>query len=433
MLKRLGRSVAEYLAIIVAAAFLGLSFGGLPWWLFGATLAFLGWNLLCLDRLVRWLQNNLQPPAPDLPGPWGRVESRVAALQTRLKQRKRQLLDLADQFRRSASALPDGALILDRDHAIEWFNDRAARMFDLERRDRGRRIGNFIRTPDFVDYLRIGDFSKPILTRSRSEPGTHLSCQVVPYGDQRYLMLVRDVTIQARLERVRRDFVANASHELRSPLTVLNGYLDNMADDGELQPAWIEPVAEMRRQTGRMTAIISDLLELSRLEAESSRAGQEEVDVAGLLAIIRKDALARDTRPGHIELRLDSTHRLLGEERELHSVFNNLVDNAIKYTPVDGRVELRWWTDDDGGHFSVSDTGVGIEPDELPRLTERFYRVDRGRSRCKGGTGLGLSIVKHALQRHDARLEVISSPGEGSTFTCHFPPHRLANRTRGHA
>jgi len=427
MPNRWGRLIVATLLVFALAAVAGLYFGGLAWWLLASALALLGWHLLSLYRLDRWLQGNMQPPAPAMPGVWGRVESLIVDLRRRLRRRKAQFRNVSDQFRRSASALPDGVLILDSGHAIQGFNERASEMLDLVRRDRGRRIENYIRNPEFVDYLRVGDFSQPILTRSRSEPDTFLSCLLVPYGEQQYLMLVRDVTVQTRMERVRRDFVANASHELRSPLTVLNGYLDNMADDPQIQDGWVGPIDEMRRQTSRMTAIISDLLELSRLEAESSRAGHSRVDVPGLLSIVRKDALARVNRPQVVEFFLDSEQGLLGEERELHSIFNNLVDNALKYTGKDGRVTVRWSVDTAGGHFSVADTGVGIDPDEIPRLTERFYRVDRGRSRGKGGTGLGLSIVKYALQRHQARLEVTSAPGEGSLFTCHFPPVRLCH------
>ncbi|PLX55133.1 MAG: phosphate regulon sensor histidine kinase PhoR [Chromatiales bacterium] len=424
---RWGRLIGGFLLMLALATFAGLVFGGLPWWLLASALALLGWHLFSLYRLDRWLRGNMRSPAPGLRGVWGSIESLVRDLRRRLRHRKAQFRNVSEQFRRSASALPDGVLILDSEHAIQGFNERASQMLDLVRRDRGRRIDNFIRDPEFVNFLKVGDFSQPILTRSRSEPDIHLSCLLVPYGEQQYLMLVRDVTVQTRMERVRRDFVANASHELRSPLTVLNGYLDNMADDPEIQDGWAGPIDEMRRQTTRMTAIISDLLELSRLEAESSRAGQNKVDVAGLLSVIRKDALARENRPEVIEFFLESSQGLLGEERELHSIFNNLVDNALKYTGTSGRVTVRWTVDEEGGHFSVADTGVGIDPDEIPRLTERFYRVDRGRSRLKGGTGLGLSIVKYALQRHQAQLEVTSSPGEGSRFSCHFPPGRLCN------
>jgi len=230
-----------------------------------------------------------------------------------------------------------------------------------------------------------------------------------------------------RLEAVRRDFVANASHELRSPLTVISGYLETLGQDPALDPDLHGPVAEMRRQAERMTAIIRDLLELSRLEETDEIVGGEPIDVAALLGLLRKDTLARAVHPRDVRVRVDSDARLIGDEPEIHSAFSNLVDNAAKYTPAEGSLEMRWWVDEDGGHFAVSDTGMGIPPEHIPRLTERFYRVDAGRSRATGGSGLGLAIVKHVLQRHGATLEVQSTLGSGSTFTCHFPPERVAS------
>jgi two-component system phosphate regulon sensor histidine kinase PhoR len=229
-----------------------------------------------------------------------------------------------------------------------------------------------------------------------------------------------------RLEAVRRDFVANASHELRSPLTVISGYLETLGQDPALDADLQGPVAEMRRQAERMTAIIRDLLELSRLEESDEVVGGEPIDIAALLALLRKDVLARPAHPRDVRVRVDSQARLMGDEPEIHSAFSNLVDNARKYTAVDGSIEMRWWVDEDGGHFAVSDTGMGIPPEHIPRLTERFYRVDAGRSRSTGGSGLGLAIVKHVLQRHGATLEVQSTLGAGSTFTCHFPAERIA-------
>ena len=234
-----------------------------------------------------------------------------------------------------------------------------------------------------------------------------------------------DVSRQMRLEAVRRDFVANASHELRSPLTVISGYLETLGQDPALDDELRGPVAEMQRQAERMTGIIRDLLELSRLEESDAVTVGTSIDVPALLALLRKDVLARPVHPRDVRVRIDSVAQLIGDEPEIHSAFSNLVDNAAKYTPPEGSVEMRWWVDDDGGHFAVTDTGMGIPAEHIPRLTERFYRVDAGRSRSTGGSGLGLAIVKHVLQRHGATLEVQSKFGSGSTFTCHFPPERI--------
>jgi two-component system phosphate regulon sensor histidine kinase PhoR len=222
--------------------------------------------------------------------------------------------------------------------------------------------------------------------------------------------------------------VANASHELRSPLTVISGYLETLGQDPVLDPELSGPIAEMRRQAERMTGIIRDLLELSRLEESDEVVGGSPIDVAALMALLRKDVLARPAHPREVRVRTESNLQLLGDEPEIHSAFNNLVDNAAKYTPPDGSIEMRWWTDEDGAHFAVTDTGFGIPPEHIPRLTERFYRVDAGRSRSTGGSGLGLAIVKHVLQRHGASLEVQSTLGEGSSFICHFPQERVAPR-----
>jgi two-component system phosphate regulon sensor histidine kinase PhoR len=238
-------------------------------------------------------------------------------------------------------------------------------------------------------------------------------------------MLVRDVSHQVALESMRQDFVANASHELRSPLTVMTGYLETLLQDEQVDPGLRGPLTEMQRQTQRMNAIVNDLLDLSRLEALAGEAAGEPLDVAAICAVLRKDVLARPVHP-EISVEIGTDAKLVGDESELMSAFSNLVDNAAKYTPATGSLRICWRLDDNGnGRFEVRDTGPGIAAEHLPRLTERFYRVDSGRSRAAGGAGLGLAIVKHVLQHHGASLEVTSTPGAGSTFTCVFPPRRV--------
>jgi len=322
--------------------------------------------------------------------------------------------------------MPDGVVLLNDESEILWFNRKASELLGLRRKtDFGIRIENLVRQPEFSRYLATGQFANPVVVRRKLGDDSWQSFQAVPYGDSQMLLLVRDVSRQTRLETMRKDFVANASHELRSPLTVIAGYLETLASAGDVDPELRAPLLEMRRQAERMTAIVADLLELSRLEASDEEVEGIPVDVAGLLATLRKDVLARAQHPAAVTISLDSTARLLAEPSLLHSAFANLVDNAAKYTPSEGSVALRWWSDASGGHFSVTDTGPGIPAEHLPRLTERFYRVDPGRSRATGGSGLGLAIVKHALQRHGGDLEVASTPGRGSVFTCHFPIRRL--------
>ena len=402
----------------------GNPFGGLA----AALALHLAWVLANLARLEWWLRHRNYADPPDFGGVWGEIIAQIVRLHRRKRFHKQRFVQLMRQLQRSTAALPNGVVILNAQREIVWFNRMAARLLSLRRTaDLGMRIENLLREPEFVRYLARQDFTNPVVIRQTTPEDCYLSLQVAPYGDGQLLLLVSDVSRQMRLEAVRRDFVANASHELRSPLTVISGYLETLGQDPALDPDMHGPVAEMRRQAERMTAIIRDLLELSRLEETDEIVGGEPIDVAALLALLRKDTLARAVHPRDVRVRVDSDARLIGDEPEIHSAFSNLVDNAAKYTPAEGSLEMRWWVDEDGGHFAVSDTGMGIPPEHIPRLTERFYRVDAGRSRSTGGSGLGLAIVKHVLQRHGATLEVQSTLGSGSTFTCHFPPERVAS------
>jgi two-component system phosphate regulon sensor histidine kinase PhoR len=309
---------------------------------------------------------------------------------------------------------------------IVWFNRQAARLLGLKRPvDIGLRVDNLIRTPEFVHYLHGDDFAMPLVIRPPVQVDLYLALQLVPYGAGQSLLLVRDVTRQMRLEAMRKDFVANASHELRTPFTVIAGYLDTLADDPSIDQAWAGPIRDMRAQAQRMNAIIAALLELSRLESTDGEAPRDPVDVPRMLERLYRDALAKGERPRHVSLDLESAEGLFGEAHEIESAFTNLLVNGLKYTLSEGSVRMRWWMDDEGAYFSVIDSGIGIPPEHIPRLTERFYRVDAGRSRDQGGSGLGLAIVKHALQRHGGWLDVQSIEGKGSTFTCHFPPQRI--------
>ena len=393
--------------------------------------AVLGWQTSNLIRFERWLRLRSVLKPPNIGGLWGDAVDTAYRLYQRKRFHKRRVLTLLRELRRMTSAMPDGAILLGPTRGILWFNRVAGQWLGLRRKlDYGLRIDNLIRQPDFVDYVRSGGEGIGPRIHMPNMGDRWFAFNLVTtteWGLQ--LMIVRDVTAEARLEHMRRDFVANASHELRSPLTVVSGYLDTLADDPALDVAWREPVHEMQRQSERMKNIVQDLLELSRLEAGSGEAEHGAVDVGGMLALIRKEALARPVPPAEFVLRLESDALLLGAESELHSIFHNIVSNAVKYTPAGGRIEARYWTDAAGAHVSVTDSGIGIAAAHIPRLTERFYRVDAGRSRKLGGSGLGLAIVKHALQRHGASLDVRSQEGKGSTFTCHFPPTRVQPRT----
>ncbi len=419
-------ALARLAGILLAGLCLGLLFGPIWVWLLGAACLYLGWQLLNLYRLDRWLRLRSQLDPPNIGGIWGDIIGQVVRLHRRKQFHKQRLVQLFRELRRSTAALPDGVIILSSQSEIVWFNRQAARLLGLRRPvDIGLRIDNLIRSPEFVHYLHGDDFALPLIIRPPVQLDLYLALQLVPYGAGQSLLLARDVTRQMRLEAMRKDFVANASHELRTPLTVISGYLDTLADDSSIDAAWAGPIRDMRAQARRMNAIITDLLELSRLESTDGEAPREPIDVPRMLERLHRDALAKNDRPRHVLLELESSDGLYGAAHEIESAFTNVLVNALKYTLPDGTVRMRWRTDDDGAYFSVIDTGIGIPAEHIPRLTERFYRVDAGRSRGEGGSGLGLAIVKHALQRHGGWLDVESTEGKGSTFTCHFPTARI--------
>src|ERR1700689_1045217 len=419
-------ALARLAGILLLGLCLGLLIGPIWLWILAAACVYLAWQLLTLYRLDRWLRLRSQIDPPELGGIWGDIVAQVVRLHRRKQFHKQRLIQLFRELRRSTAGLPDGVIILSTQRGIVWFNRQAARLLGLKRAiDVGLRIDNLIRSPEFVLYLHGDDFAMPLVIRPPVQLDLHLALQVVPYGGGPSLLLVRDVTRQMRLESMRKDFVANASHELRTPLTVISGYLDTLADDASIDPAWFGPIKDMRAQAQRMNAIIADLLVLSRLESTDGEAARDAVDVPAMLERLQRDALASVDRPRQVVLDLESNDGLFGSAHEIESAFTNLLVNAVKYTLPEGTVRMRWWTDEEGAYFSVIDSGIGIPAEHIPRLTERFYRVDAGRSRGRGGSGLGLAIVKHALQRHGGWLDVESTGGKGSTFTCHFPTLRV--------
>lgn len=418
-------ALARLALAIIAAVVLGLIFGEISLWLTAVLGGMLAWQFANLYRLQRWLRHRSHEEPPDIGGVWGDVIAQIGRIYRRKQFHKRRVTQLFREFRRLSAALPDGVVLLSPGREILWFNRTAARMLGLQRKaDLGMPIENLIRQPVFSRYLHGPGGGGGVVVRLQ-DAERWLALIAIPAGGQ-LLLLVRDVTREARLEAMRKDFVANASHELRSPLTVISGYLEQLAEDPELAEPWREPVADMRRQADRMREIVEDLLELSRLEAGSEEAPMAPVDLRPLLTDLVHEAQISSTSPPQFKLEIDSAQAVLGSERELHSIASNLISNAAKYTPASGSVTVKWWCDGAGGHLSVADTGIGIAAEHLPRLTERFYRVDRARARASGGSGLGLSIVKHGLQRHGGSLEIASVEGRGSTFTAHFPLRRVA-------
>jgi two-component system phosphate regulon sensor histidine kinase PhoR len=414
-------------AAIVVAALIGLITGDMALWLTIVLGGILAWQFFNLFRLQRWLKLRAHEEPPDIGGVWGDVITIINRIYRRKQFHKRRVTQQFREFRRLSAALPDGVVLLSENREIRWFNRTAAELLGLRRKvDIGIPIANLVRDPEFAAYLQRPGAGQGVVIRVQTGDGW-LALFVIPAGAQ-FLMLVRDVTREVRLEQMRKDFVANASHELRSPLTVIAGYVDELAEDASLAPEWREPVADMRRQALRMREIVEDLLDLSRLEATSDEAPMAPVDVPELVErLVRESRAALPVTP-RFELDVDYGLSLRGSETELHSIASNLISNAVKYTPASGSITIRWARETGGAVLVVRDTGIGIAPEHLPRLTERFYRVDRARARAKGGSGLGLSIVKHALQRHGGRLEIASEEGRGSTFTAHFPARRVLVR-----
>jgi two-component system, OmpR family, phosphate regulon sensor histidine kinase PhoR len=377
--------------------------------------------VLHLARLARWLAEPAAGKVPEGRGTWDEVLNALHRYERAAARRESQLEDALTRFRRAARALPDGVVMLDAENRIEWCNDAAATQLGLDpSADVGQSVANLIRSPAFVSYLARREPGAPVRVTLGS---AIFSLQLVPYGESQRLLLSRDVTQAERLETMRRDFVANVSHELRTPLTVLVGFLETIREL-KLDPQRTRDyLGMMQEQSARMQRIIEDLLTLSLLESAPAP-GAERVATRPLLARLLADAQALSSGRHRVTLVGTPSLDLLGSESELASAFGNLVSNAIRYTPRDGEVRIVWREFNDGAAFSVEDTGIGIAPEHLPRLTERFYRVDRSRSRDTGGTGLGLAIVKHAIARHQAHLDVESKPGQGSCFTIRFPAKR---------
>jgi two-component system phosphate regulon sensor histidine kinase PhoR len=385
-------------------------------------------NLVRLERWVRSTKKTLPPPAPPV---WRDLYHHFHRVQQRSRKRKRKLTNYLKRFKASAAALPDAAVILGPEDGIEWFNEAAGRLLGLRMPgDLGQRVGNLVRHPAFHQFLTESREGDTVEFPSPEDERLTLSASVIRYGGDQRLLLARDVSRLARLEQARRDFVANVSHELRTPLTVITGYLETLLDSADEGPAsWQRSLRSMADQAARMGRLVDDLLLLARLEAADAAAvADDPVAVPALLAAVEEEARLRSAGKHRIETEVDPQVWLRGEAEALRSVFNNLVQNALQYTPEGGGIRLRWRADETGAHFSVSDTGIGIEPQHIARLTERFYRVDTGRSRARGGTGLGLAIVKHVLGRHGGELRIESALGEGSTFTCDFPATRVVAR-----
>ncbi|NYS61105.1 phosphate regulon sensor histidine kinase PhoR [Vreelandella salicampi] len=388
----------------------------------------LGYHLYHLRALYRWLTRSPHDEPPAAPGLWGELFDRLYRYQKSQRLTQNRLRATLARIQESSEAMRDSVVMLDRHGDLEWWNSAAAKMLGLKiELDRGQHITNFLRDPRFISYFNSRDYSEPLTLSSPIDERRILQYQITLYGDDERLVMARDITRLHRLEQMRRDFVANVSHELRTPLTVISGYLETYSDLAEqLPPRLGRGIEQMQAQTTRMQNLVNDLLLLSRLEIDQGGEDHQPIDVAALLEGVREDALALSKGQQTIDVDIASDAKLSGSEQELRSAISNLVFNAVRYTPPDSHITLRWQMGERDAYIEVEDDGEGIDPVHLPRLTERFYRVDKGRSTATGGTGLGLAIVKHVLLRHDAQLAIDSHPGEGARFRCVFPKERLA-------
>ncbi len=413
------------LPIVLVCALPGLAVAALSgdsgWGVAVGAIGYLGWHLWNLARMLRWLTRRKRGSLGVGRGVWGDAFAALERLERRNRKRKKRLHKVAARFEEATEASPDATLILRDDGVVLWVNSAARRLLGV---DRG--VPDSLGDARLDAYLAAGRFEDPLEIPAPANRDLWLLVRVVPYGANRRLVQARDITRLQRLEAIRRDFVANVSHELRSPLTVIVGYLESMDEDPELAAGWRHPLELMNQQARRMTRLVEDLLRLARLEGDPGGAPHDPVDLAELALGIGGDA--RDISHGSHQVEVDAERDVVvfGEADELYSAFANLAFNAIQHTPAGGCVRLRCRRDGDRALFEVADDGPGISPEHLPRLTERFYRVDKARSRAVGGTGLGLAIVKHVLMRHEATLAVDSAAGSGSRFSCQFPASRVA-------
>ncbi len=394
-------------------------------------LGYLGWTLWNISHLSRWLGNNSRQLPPDLHGIWGEIADSIVQSQRQHRRERAMLQTVIKRGQETTRAIRDGIILLNSDAEIEWFNSAATQLVGLRNQDQGQSLFNFVRHPRFVQYMNKSDFSEPLDLPSPQNDAMRLQYQLTRFGLGDCLVVVRDVTRLYKLEQMRKDFVANVSHELRTPLTVLRGYVETLGMSEELPPKWQKPLQQMEQQSVRMSALIQDLIELSQLETNENLSTHRPVDIKLLLQTVQSDALALSADSKHqVKLKCPAGIQLLGSEKELQSAFSNLVFNAVKYSPAGTDITITVRNHPLGLLVAVKDKGPGIDSIHLPRLTERFYRVNSSRNSSTGGTGLGLAIVKHVMLRHSGRLNIKSRLGKGSTFTCIFPIRKILPATQ---
>ena len=412
---------------LIIATFIGLGTGYLGPCLLVAFGLFFALQMRSLYLVNDWISNRPYDVPPNLDGIWGALLFNVYRAQRQERIVQAEMVGLIDRAQSSLVALQEAVVLIDENHQIEWWNPAAEKLLGIQSLDRGRNILTLLRQPVFIDYFHhIDDAPDGLKMKSSVFEDHYVQVKMTRFGGESRLLVAYDVTRMHNLEQMRKDFVDNISHELRTPLTVLSGYIETFTDQEDINPRWKRAFDQMQSQTRRMNALVNDLLLLSRLENDKNIVKNQIIDMPNLMNQLFDDAQAYNVDYGHtLNLDIDSHCDLIGSDMELASAFTNLITNAIKYTPKGGTVTMGWHDDGEQGYFTVQDTGIGIDPKHLPRLTERFYRVDSARSRQTGGTGLGLAIVKHVLMQHNAHLEIESKENQGSLFKVIFPKERL--------
>ncbi|NKB36152.1 MAG: phosphate regulon sensor histidine kinase PhoR [Gammaproteobacteria bacterium] len=423
------------LAIVIFSFLLGLLTGHILLCLLIGLAGFMYWQYRALRQLMLWLHGRSAQVPPDTPSLVDEIAREFEYQGLQQQHHKQKLSGMLKRFQEAISALPDAVVALGEHDEIEWANEKAQNYIGVKwPQDSGQRISNLVRYPKLVALLANKseiNLARRIEIISPVNQNLRIEVRIAPYGENQRLLVARNITRIHRANQMRSDFIANASHELRTPLTVVAGYLEAFGNDDEGSPdLWREQIERMRKQTTRMQRLIDDLLRLASLESEIDQESHDEVNITDLIEIIAREAKDLSGKLSHkIVVKANPDLWLKGRYKELHSAFSNIVFNAIKYSPEKANIEISWYRDENGAHFSVRDHGDGIAAEHIPRLTERFYRVDEGRSREKGGTGLGLAIVKHVLARHEASLHIDSEHGDGSIFRCDFPEKAIIDKS----
>lgn len=421
-----GTEITNITILLLLALILGGITGHVVGLLFLLMLSIIVHQFIQINRFEKWIRQGGNIKYPKAKGVWEEIYYHIYRLKKNEKRRKKKLRIIIDQFRQSTEALPDAVIILGQHDEIDWSNKAARQVFGLKTSDKGQRIPNLIRFPEFIRYLKSANYKQSVILPSPLDSKISLEVRVIPYGAGLRLLLAQDVTQLKQMERMRKDFVANVSHELRTPLTVLKGYIETLQDmDDENSPLLTSSFIQMHNQTERMQHLVDDLLLLARLETQQKKT--KCVHVPELLTQICKEGDSLGLSNNRIQLTLDTTANIVGEDQELRSAFTNLVSNALKYSTDETTVKVRWYQDTHFVILTVEDQGEGIASHDIPKITERFYRVETKHLKKVSGTGLGLAIVKHVLMRHDAHLRITSELSVGSCFTCYFPIKRICN------